>query len=132
MLETASIGRTVLVMFLFSLVAMSMFTGTAAAQADGDIDAQNFICNNSDTQFVGIIQFLMGAFFIGSFMFGIVSYAADKLNQSVGSSQITLFDNFDGKDALKAGVGLPIAVWFITFVGNVMFGYDLSCIMPLQ
>lgn len=132
MLETASIGRTVFVMFLVSLVAMSMFTGTAAAQADGEIDTQNFICNNEDTQFVGILEFLLGAFFIGSFAFGIISYAADKMDESLAGAQISLLSNFDGGKALKAGIGLPIGVWFITFVGNVMFGYDLSCIMPLQ
>lgn len=130
MLETVNIGRTALVMVLVALVAMTAFVGPAAAQTE--IDTKTFICDNSDTQFVGILSFLMGAFFIGAFAFGIISYAADKVDESLGGGAIKLFEDFDGGDALKAGIGLPIGVWFMTFIGNVMFGYDLSCIMPLQ
>jgi len=132
MLETANIGRTAIIMMMVSLFAMAAFTGTAAAQiGEDDVDTENFICDNEDTQFVAAIQFLMGAFFIGSFALSIVSYSADKMNDAAGGN-IDVLDKMGSSDALKSAILLPIGVWAASFVGNVMFGYDLTCIMPLQ
>lgn len=141
MLDSINTNRAapkMLAMLLIAVLAVSVFIGPAAAgdaPATGDIDAQNFLCDDGETEssaFVSFLSFIMGFFFIASFALGIVSFAGDKLGTAAGSFSIPIVDDMDGDTAVKAGFGLPIGVWGITFIGNSFFGYDLTCIIPLQ
>lgn len=133
MLQTVSTGKSMIIMAVIALLAMTAFAAPAAAQiSDGNTDATTLLCDNQDTAFVNALAFLMNLFFIASFIGGIVSYAGSRTNDVVGNFDIPVLEKFEGKKAAFGAFTLPIGVWAITFLGNVMFGYDVSCIIPLQ
>lgn len=134
MTHTESNGRNVASTLFAALVIMmlgvAMFSGTAAAQiGTGDGIGSDFICENEDAIFVSAIEGLIALFFVGAFLFAIVSYSAGKASETTGGT----FDvSFGKKDSWKAAVALPLGVWGLTFGANAIFGIDLSCIIPFQ
>lgn len=127
-LGNRGMASTALVFLMFTLVLSTAFTGTAAAQVE---DPESFICDNEDTVFVSFMQTIIGLFFIGSFAFGIISFIVDKADDAAGKFDLIPWAG-EGKNAMKAAFILPVGVWFLTFIGNALFGYDLTCLMPLQ
>lgn len=127
-LGNSGMASTALTVLLFALVLSTAFTGTASAQLD---NPESFICDNSDTVFVSFMQTIIGLFFVGSFAFGIMSFITSKASDADSFDVIP--DKWEGDDnAIKAAFILPVGVWFLTFMGNALFGYDLTCLMPLQ
>lgn len=129
--------RILIIAVVLAVLGTVIFAGPAAAASfdDEDVDATNWICQNSDTAFVEFISLIMNVFFALAMMFGIVTFAMDYLNKAAGGSDSFAplgLKDVEGKQALKAGFGLPIGIWFITFLADALLGYNFSCIVPLQ
>lgn len=134
MTHTDSTGRslssTLFATLVIMMLGVAMFSGTAAAQiGTGDGIGSDFICENEDAIFVGAVEGLISLFFVGAFLFAILSYSAGKAADTTGG---TLDFSFGETDAWKAAVALPLGVWGLTFGANAIFGIDLSCIIPFQ
>lgn len=131
--------------FLGLLIVLSLFTGGAAAQGvigdDGEVSG-DFICSGetADSNFVSTIRVLMGLFFVGSFVFAIMAYGLDKADSSAGSlldlsglvgGGTGTGDSGSGKKAAMSAALLPIGVLTISFAADLLFGIDVSCLIPI-
>lgn len=135
MTDSETTGRsfksTAFTALVLAMLGVAMFSGTAAAQlGSGDGISADFICGeNPDALFVNAVEGLIALFFVGAFLFAVLSYSANKANNTIGDS----FDiDFGGKNAWKSAAALPIGVWGLTFLANAVFGIDLTCIIPFQ
>lgn len=114
-----------LMVLLVSAVLLSGFTGTAAAQVT---DPADVICGgDSTTNFTNTLQSLMTLFVVGGPVIGTVMAV---YYQVAASAKPDGDYQDDRKKALIAGWSVPVLVYMLQIISNVVLGFDLACIVP--
>lgn len=129
---------------LFLLITVSILivsTPALAAEANGsetttdngESDTIGFICEGENAGASGpqlIFQYVIGFFMMMGLLFGMVFWAAERVEIAALGGSTEFLGGIDGKNAIKKGFMLPIIVYFFDFISEPLFGINISCIVP--
>lgn len=121
--------RALLLVFMV-LAFSSLFI--APASADAHDDNAGIICGGNENVQV-IFRYMISLFMLFGFTFGVLFWAAEWFETSIlGKENFEIFGGLsgEGKEAVKSGILLPVIVYFFDFIDVLLFGVEISCIVP--
>jgi len=112
---------------IISALLLSLVISPVAANSSDSIICQGDSASNNAEQ---IFQYIIGVFMALGFVLGMLFWAAEQFEKSIGGMDVNLLGDIDGKESLRKAILLPLIVYFFDFISQPLFGINITCLIP--